>query len=148
MRKGTHKVHVSSSQIDSAVVRARQFEANDPRVIKVRYEAKEDLVTLYFADGLKISIPRKQLQGLERANQSQLSRIEIVGHGTGLHWPLLDVDHYILGLLEHRFGTKRWMNEIGRRGGLVKSDAKTKAARRNGLKGGRPRLSSVQNTRR
>jgi hypothetical protein len=147
MRKA-HKVHVSDSQIDSAIARSRQFEANDPRVIRVQYEAKEDLVSLYFADGLKVSIPRNQLQGLERANRTQLSNIEIVGHGTGLHWPALDVDHYVLGLLEHKFGTKRWMNEIGRRGGLVKSAAKTKAARRNGLKGGRPRVAVVQNTRR
>ena len=148
MRKETHKVRVSNGQIDSAIARARQFEANDPRVIQVQYEAKEDLVSLSFADGLKVSIPRKQLQGLERANRSQLSKIEIVGNGTGLHWPLLDIDHYVPGLLEHRFGTKRWMNEIGRRGGLVKSEAKTKAARRNGLKGGRPKLSVLQNTRR
>jgi hypothetical protein len=147
MRKETHKIRVSSGQIDSAIARARQFEVNDPRVIRVQYEAKEDLVSLCFADGLKISIPRKQLQGLERANQSQLSKIEIVGNGTGLHWPLLDIDHYVPGLVQHRFGTKRWMNEIGRKGGLVKSEAKTKAARRNGLKGGRPRLSVLQNTR-
>lgn len=148
MRRRTHKVHVSGSQIDSAIARARQFEANDPRVVRVQYEAKEDLVSLYFADGFRISIPRKQLQGLEGANQTQLSKIEIVGNGTGLHWPMLDVDHYVLGLLAHRFGTKRWMNEIGRRGGLIKSEAKAKAARRNGLKGGRPRLSALQNTRR
>src|ERR1700686_3480236 len=98
MRKA-HKVHVSDSQIDSAIARSRQFEANDPRVIKVQYEAKEDLVSLYFADGLKVSIPRKQLQGLERANQSELSVIAIVGNGTGLHWPLFDVLHYFLGLV-------------------------------------------------
>jgi len=148
MRKKAHKVQVSGGQIDAAIARARQFEANDPRVIRVRYEAKEDLVSLYFADGFRISIPRMQLQGLERANPLQLSKIEIVGNGTGLRWPLLDVDHYVLGLLQHRFGTKPWMNEIGRRGGLVKSEAKIKAARRNGLKGGRPRLSALQNTRR
>ena len=148
MRKEAHKVRASRGQIDSAIARARQFEAHDPRVIKVQYETKEDLVSLSFSDGLKVSIPRNQLQGLERANRTQLSKIEIVGHGTGLHWPALDVDHYVLGLLEHKFGTKRWRNEIGRRGGLVKSAAKTKAARRNGLKGGRPRVAVVQNTRR
>jgi hypothetical protein len=148
MRNEKHKVLVSSRQIDSATARAKQFQANDPRVIKAQFEAKDDLVSLGFADGLKISIPRKQLQGLEGANRSQLSKIEIVGNGTGLHWPLLDVDHYVLGLLQHRFGTKRWMNEIGRRGGLVKSEAKTRAARRNGLRGGRPRINALQNTRR
>jgi hypothetical protein len=145
MRKKAHKVHVSSGQIDSAIARAGQFETYDPRVVRVQYEEKKDLVSLYFADGLKVSIPREQLQDLEDANQSQLSKIEIVGNGTGLHWPLLNVDHYVLGLLQHRFGTKQWMNEIGRRGGLVKSAAKTNAARRNGLKGGRPRLAALQN---
>jgi hypothetical protein len=145
MRRESHKINVSGGQIDAAIARSRQFERSDPRVIKVQYQAKKDLVSLHFADGVRISIPRKQLQGLERANRSQLSRMEIVGRGTGLHWPLLDVDHYVLGLLEHRFGTKRWLNEIGRRGGLVKSKAKTEAARKNGLKGGRPRLSILQN---
>lgn len=147
MRKGTHKVNVSIREINSATARAREFEAYDPRVARVLYESKEDLVSLYFADGLKVSIPRKHLQGLERASPSQLSKIEIVGNGTGLHWPLLDVNHYVLGLLQHRFGTQRWMNEIGRRGGLVRSAAKAKAARRNGVKGGRPRLSALQNSR-
>ncbi|HEV2520864.1 MAG TPA: DUF2442 domain-containing protein [Candidatus Acidoferrales bacterium] len=144
MRKATHKVLDTSGDIETAIARARRFEANDPRVIRARYETKSDLVSLYFGDGLRVSIPRKQLQGLEHASQLQVSKIEIVGGGTGLHWPLLDVDHYVLGLLEHRFGTKHWMNEIGRRGGLVKSAAKVKAARRNGLKGGRPRLNARQ----
>ena len=146
MRRKRHKINVSRNQIDSAIARARKFGADDPRVIEVHYEMKEDLVSLSFADGLRVSIPRKQLQGLERANQSQLSRIEVVGQGTGLHWPLLDIDHYVLGLLEHRFGTKQWMKEIGRRGGLVKSAAKKRAARRNGIKGGRPRSGAVQHT--
>jgi Protein of unknown function (DUF2442) len=145
MHKGTHKVHISSPQLNSAIARAQQFEANDPRVMKVQYEAAEDLVSLWFADGLRISIPRKQLQGLESADKSQLSRIEIVGQGTGLRWPLLDADHYVLGLLEHRFGTRRWMNEIGRKGGLAKSKAKAKASRRNGLRGGRPKSKTFQN---
>ena len=146
MRRKTDRVHASGGQIDAAIARAQQFEASDARVIKVLYQPKEDLVSLCFTDGVRVSIPRKQLQGLERANRSQLSRVEIVGQGTGLHWPDLDVDHYVLGLLEHRFGTKRWMNEIGRRGGLVKSKAKARASRRNGSKGGRPKVRLSHNT--
>ena len=124
MRKNPHKVAISDSQIDSAIARAQQFEASDPQVIRAQYDAKEDLLSLRFADGLKIAIPRNQLQGLEQANPSQLSRIEIVGNGTGLHWPLLDVDHYVLGLLERRFGTKRWMNKLGKKAGWQKAPPK------------------------
>lgn len=148
MRSRAHKVQVSNAEIDSAIARAGQFEADDPRVSGASYDAKEDTIVLRFTDGLKVSIPRKQLQGLERATPSQLSKIEILGNGTGLHWPSIDVDHYVLGLLAKRFGTKRWMNEIGRRGGLVKSEAKSKAARRNGLKGGRPSLTAARNSNR
>ena len=148
MPKVAHKIRVSDGDIDSALERAKQFESQDPRVKNAHYDAKEDSIRLQFADGMTVSIPRQQLQGLERASRSQLSKIELVGNGTGLHWPFLDVDHYVLGLLAHRFGTRRWMNEIGRRGGLAKSEAKSKAARRNGLKGGRPRLRAVRNTRR
>jgi hypothetical protein len=36
-------------------------------------------------------------------------------------------------------GIRRYFSKIGRKGGLVKSDAKAKAVRQNGLKGGRPR---------
>jgi uncharacterized protein DUF2442 len=146
MAKKAHQIRTSRREIDLAIARAREFETRDARVVQARYEPGEDLVSLDFADGLRISVPRKQLQGLEHASRPQLAKIEIVGNGTGLHWPLLDVDHYVLGLLEHRFGTRRWMNEIGRRGGLVKSAAKTKAARRNGLKGGRPRLRALQSS--
>ena len=37
------------------------------------------------------------------------------------------------------FGTRRWMAEIGRRGGKRRTKAKALAARANGAKGGRPR---------
>lgn len=146
MHRERHRVHVSNEQIDAAIERAKQFEAHDPRVIHARYDAHEDFVTLDFPGRVRLSIPRDELQGLETASRSQLSKIEIIGNGTGLHWPLLDVDHYVMGLLEHIFGTKRWMKRIGRMGGLVKSKAKSKAAKLNGTKGGRPRLNLVQNT--
>jgi hypothetical protein len=41
------------------------------------------------------------------------------------------------------YGNKRWMAEIGRSGGSVESAAKKRAARVNGLKGGRPRRKEI-----
>jgi hypothetical protein len=140
MHKQIHRVDVSDQQIDAARKRAKEFAAHDPCAFRARYDAKEDFVILNFADGVRVCIPRLQMQGLEKGSRAQLSKIEITGDGTGLHWPLLNVDHYVLGLLEHKFGTKRWMEQIGRRGGLVRSQAKTEAAQKNGLRGGRPRL--------
>jgi len=125
--------------MDGALAQARRFAASDRRVVRAEYEKKPDLLTLHLDDGVRVSIPRYNLQGLQNARPAQVARIEILGRGTGLHWPLLDVDHYVPGLLNHIFGTSRWMAELGRRGGSVTSSAKAAAARANGRKGGRPK---------
>lgn len=136
-----HRVTVTTTdeQIDAARARAHQFKDSDRRAIRVEYEKKPDLLTLHLDDGVRVSIPRMQLQGLESASPAQLAKVEILGRGTGIHWPLLDVDHYVPGLLNHIFGTSRWMAELGRRGGSATSASKVAAARANGRKGGRPK---------
>jgi hypothetical protein len=56
-----------------------------------------------------------------------------------LHWPLLDADLYVPSLIEGAFGSRRWMQQIGKVGGSIRSSIKAKAARENGKRGGRPR---------
>ena len=139
MRNSKATVITTDRQIDAALAAARSFAASDRRAIRAEYEKKPDLLTLYLDDGVRVSIPRMSLQGLQDAKPAQMSKIEILGRGTGLHWPFLGVDHYVPGLLNHVFGTTRWMSELGRRGGSVTSTAKAAAARANGRKGGRPK---------
>ncbi len=139
MNNNVHRIVTTDEQIDEAVTRAKSFSPSDRRVIRARYEPDDDRIALFLADGVNVSIPRKYLQGLESATRAQVTDIEIVGHGTGLHWPQLDVDHYVSGLLSSVFGTRRWMQELGRLGGTSTSKAKAEAARANGAKGGRPR---------
>ena len=139
MPKSNAVVATTHQEIESALAQARKFADSDRRVVRVAYERKPDLLTLHLDDGVRVSIPRMSLQGLRDARSAQLSKVEILGGGTGLHWPLLDVDHYVPGLLNHIFGTSRWMAELGRRGGSVTSTTKAAAARANGKKGGRPK---------
>ena len=93
--------------------RPAAFAASDRHVLHAEYERKPDLISLYLDDGIRVSIPRMKLQGLQEADRAKLAKIELLGRGTGLHWPLLDVDHYVPGLLHRVFGTSRWMAEIG-----------------------------------
>src|SRR5208283_3113127 len=139
MPKSKAVVATTNQEIQSALVQARKFATSDRRVVRVAYETKPDLLTLHLDDGVRVSIPRVSLQGLRDAKPAQLSKIEVLGHGTGLHWPLLDVDHYVPGLLNRVFGTSRWMAELGRRGGSASTRAKAAAARANGKKGGSPK---------
>jgi hypothetical protein len=135
-----HRIVTTDAEIDRAIERASDLNG-EPRVIGVEYRpgAGLDLLILKLSDGSRRVIPREDLQDLRSAAKNQIARVEILGNGTGLHWPELDVDLYVPGLLRGVYGNKKWMAEIGRRGGFARSVAKKKAARANGLKGGRPR---------
>jgi hypothetical protein len=135
-----HKVVSTDAEIDRAIERAKNLR-REPLVTAVEYKAGPalDLFILKLSDGRRHVIPREELQGLQSATKEQIGRVEILGGGTGLHWPDLDADFYVPGLLRGVYGTKKWMAEIGRSGGSVRSAAKKRAARVNGLKGGRPR---------
>ena len=67
-----------------------------------------------------------------------IAGVQLGARGASLHWEALDVSFSLTGLLAGIFGTRAWMQEVGRRGGSTKSAAKAAAARANGKQGGRP----------
>ena len=133
-------VVTTDAEIDRAIKRAQKLPAA-PLVTGVEYRPGPglDLLILKLRDGRRHMIPREDLQGLQSGTKEQLSHIEIVGGGTGLHWPDLNADLYVPALLRGVYGTRQWMARIGKRGGLATSSAKKRASRANGKLGGRPR---------
>lgn len=134
------KIITSNAEIDRAIERAKRLR-QEPLAAEIEYRpgAGLDLFVLKLTDGRRRVFPREELQGLQSGTREQLARVEIVGGGTGLHWTDLDADLYVPALLRGVYGNKLWMAKIGKRGGLARTIAKKKAARANGLKGGRPR---------
>lgn len=127
-------------QIDAALDRGKRSFANEPLATSARYSARTGRVTVKLANGCDFVFPARALQGLGDASDSQLAIIEISPGGRGLHWPALDADFTVAGLLNGLFGTRAWMaREIARHAGRTRSTAKAAAARANGRKGGRPR---------
>jgi hypothetical protein len=126
----------TDDEFDRAVKRAKRAREG-PLVTSVEYRpgAGLDLLILKLSDGRRHMIPREDLQGLQSGTREQIAHIEIVGGGTGLHSPDLDADLYVPALLRGIYGNKKWMAEIGRRGGSVRSVAKKRAARVNGGRG-------------
>ncbi|MEO6834695.1 MAG: DUF2442 domain-containing protein [Candidatus Tumulicola sp.] len=133
------RVLTADAEIDAAIALANLRERYRPKAVAAEYRTKEGVVAIKLASGVELVIPRKLLQGLENATPEQAAGVEILGPGTSLHWKALNVDHYVPSLIEGIFGNRRWMSELGKRGGAVRSEAKTQAARKNGQKGGRPR---------
>jgi hypothetical protein len=111
------KVLVTDAEIDAAIHQAREFEKYARSVAKASYSKLTDGVRLVFSDGATYTIPRPLLQGLGNASDRELGRIQILGGGNGLLWPLLDASHYVPALLQGVYGSERWMASLhkGRR---------------------------------
>ena len=131
--------HWSDIQVEAAEARGRDLLETEPRALDARYDTKSGRIVVDLSNGATYAFPASLGQGLEEATPAQLSEVEILGTGFGLHWESLNVDLSIPGLLAGRFGTRAWMSELARKAGSVKSPAKAAAARANGAKGGRPR---------
>lgn len=104
------------------------------------YDRARGVLRVTLANGAEASFPAALIQGLAEATEDQRAEVEVAGIGYGLHWPSLDLDLSVAGLLAEVYGTADWMRrQQAARGGAARSSAKSAAARLNGSKGGRPR---------
>ncbi len=130
----------SPDEVEAANKRAAARLSKTPVAVAARYDRRRGRLVIDLNTGLQIAFKPGDAQGLEAAKPEQLARIEISPSGLGLHFPDLDADLYLPGLLEGLLGSKRWMAALlGKTGGRATSAAKAAAARRNGRKGGRPK---------
>lgn len=121
--------------------RAGQVAAtSEPRAVEAKYLPASRHVRVRLANGATLSLPVGVIPELRVATRAQLSDIEILPGGDGLHWEALDFTVSMPGLVASLFGPSTWMSELGRLGGTRSTLAKASAARRNGLRGGRPRV--------
>lgn len=130
---------ISKEEFKEANARAAAALARGPVARAARYDARRGLVVVELDGGCEFAFPAALAEGLAGAPRSKLSKITLSPNGLGLHWPLLDADLYVPELIEGAFGSRRWMQQIGKLGGLRRSAAKARASRENGKRGGRPK---------
>jgi len=73
------------------------------KVTKAWYENGN--ICLLLSDRKEIRFPIELNRKLQHATRDQLSNIEIICAGTGLHWSDLDEDLSVAGIIEGRFDT-------------------------------------------
>lgn len=69
----------------------------EPRISDLRITEAE--ITAFLIDGRTISVPLAWSWRLSEATPSQRSHWEIIGGGIGIHWPDIDEDISIEGML-------------------------------------------------
>ena len=130
---------ITQKEFEEAKKRQDEFAAKNPRVKKAVFLPGKKRLLVTLDNNLELSFPPAMLQGLENATARELSNIEIQG-GYAIHFPAIDQDVYIPGLLAGMTGSAAWMaSQMGVIGGRSRSETKVRSARLNGTKGGRPR---------
>lgn len=120
--------------------RATELREAIPKAVSAHYDRKSGHIVIELSSKLILSFSPHDAQGLANAKPSQLDVIEITPSGFGIHFPKLDADLYVPGLLEGFLGSKKWMaSRLGQVGGQSRSRAKRAASKANGRLGGRPR---------
>jgi hypothetical protein len=112
-RSDGEATHVCPGDGTLTILRSRSASAGKMPTVLTIFGLR---VVIYFNDllvtlksGVSIVVLAAAIQGLEEANSEQLSHVEISPSGLGLHFPAIDVDVYLPGILEGSFGTKRWL---------------------------------------
>ena len=62
------------------------------------------MICIELSDKKEIRFPVKMNNKINQASDDQKNNIEILCNGTGLHWPDLDEDLTVTGIMEGRYG--------------------------------------------
>ena len=121
----------------AAILRGQDADRIEPRAEGAVYDQERDLVLVMLRGGYAFGFPSGAMEGLQGATAQELSKVRISPSGDGLHWEGLDVDVSLTGLMMRALNLREWAPRIL---GQIRSEAKARAARKNGMKGGRPRI--------
>ncbi len=83
-----------------ALANARgQARANEPRAVGARYLPVSGTLVVTLSTGMELHVPVARIEGLAEASEEDLREIDVSPAGTGLHFPRVDADVYVPGLL-------------------------------------------------
>ena len=69
----------------------------EPRLLDVRVSEEE--IMAFLADGRTVTVPLAWSWRLSEASQEERENFQIIGDGQGIHWPDVDEDISVEGML-------------------------------------------------
>ena len=139
MRCALSRTTAQPVSLDGSKFMARNHQ--DPILDHVTYAPRRDNIVLHFTTGILLEIPRASIEELRNLDASQLRALVPDNAGMTLSQRELDIDIYVPGLLAQTMGIQAG-RVLGKKGGAVRSAAKSRAAKENGKKGGRPKINA------
>lgn len=109
-------------------------ERGVPRAVRVK--VSDDDITVDLADGRTVTVPVTWHPRLQSATVRERGRWQLIGGGDGVHWPDLDEDLSVAGLLagrpsaESQASFKKWLAARAKKTGVVRKQQKARRTRR------------------
>jgi hypothetical protein len=126
-------------QIRQAKKHTKKWLQSNIATKKAWYDDKKNAIKIKFNNAIEISIPVNLIEELNGVDKNELSEIRINPLRNAIYWEKLNIYIDSYGLVLNHLDAKTWAYRyIGSQSGKVKSEAKAKAVRENGKKGGRP----------
>ncbi|MDQ3009237.1 MAG: DUF2442 domain-containing protein [Acidobacteriota bacterium] len=114
-------------QFAEATERGKAEMASGVYAAAARYDKAKRRLVVDLANGMTLLIPTHLLEGLQLATAKELAEVEILGAGSGLYWPKLNLDIALAGLLGKILEINGRVTELGRFGAKVPANAKRAA---------------------
>jgi len=100
---------LTDEEFEAAKARGEETLRRGPLAESVRYDRSHDRIVVRLDTGIEIGFAPADAQGLAGASPAELMNVEIAESGLGLHWPLLDADHWVPALAQGILGSEQWM---------------------------------------
>ena len=82
----------------------------DPRAVDVATD--DDNLTVDLADGRRVIVPLAWFPRLLHAKPEQRDNWRLIGDGQGIHWPDVDEDLSVIGLLRGSAAPEAWKRAV------------------------------------
>jgi hypothetical protein len=127
------------AQIPAARTREARERKQGLRAIGAKYDRAARRIVVELTNGYSFAFPVGAVQAIDGATPAQLAAVGVDPSGDALRWDALDVDLSVPGLLFSAVGVEERRRHLASLAGRTRSDAKARAARANGRRGGRPK---------
>lgn len=127
------------AQIPAARLKARRSRRVEPHAAAAGYHSEARRLIVELTNGAVLAVPVELFADLREAGDEDLAQVTVGPAGLSVQWHALDQDLSIEGLARVALGAATLRRAWASVGGSARTRAKARAARQNGLKGGRPR---------
>ncbi|MGA3004559.1 MAG: DUF2442 domain-containing protein [Acetobacteraceae bacterium] len=129
----------TNTELQHALAAGRRRRASQRRAATVRYDPTRDSIEIDLTDGVGVRLPRTMLPEFRDVPPSEMPSIRISPAGYGIRLDAHDIAVSVHGLIAALATPGDMAASLGKLGGSAKTKKKRDSARRNGVKGGRPR---------